>query len=359
MRPTPTPEKTDIDKAAEVETRYRATARRRLLVIGALVILGIVSFCLDIATGPSGLPVGEVVDALLGLGDSEDSPTSVIVREIRLPFAIMALLVGGALSLSGAEMQTILNNPLASPFTLGVSAAATLGAALAVVLGVGLPLPANWVVPANAFIFAFGSVLLLQLLSKMRGASGETLVLFGIALVFSFNALVSLLQFVAGQEVLQNLVFWSMGSTSRAEWSHIRVLGVVMLLVLPFPFAASWKLTALRLGEDRARSFGIDLGRLRFTSLLRISILSATAVAFVGTIGFVGLVGPHIARLLIGEDHRYLLPTSVLTGAVVMSMASILSKVLVPGVLLPTGIVTSLIGVPVFLSLVLSRRGAG
>ena len=346
-------------RAADVESRYRTIAGRRLAIIGALVVIGIVSFCLDIATGPSGLPVREVVDALVGRGEGPDSPTSVIVWEIRLPFAIMALLVGGALSLSGAEMQTILNNPLASPFTLGVSAAATLGAALAVVLGVGLPLPATWVVPANAFLFAFGSVLLLQLLSRMRGANGETLVLFGIALVFSFNALVALLQFIAGQEVLQNLVFWSMGSTSRAEWAHIRVMGLMMLAVLPFSFAAAWKLTALRLGEDRARSFGIDLGRLRFASLLRISLLSATAVAFVGTIGFVGLVGPHIARLLIGEDHRYLLPTSVLAGAVVMSTASILSKVLVPGVLLPTGIVTSLIGVPVFLSLVLSRRSPG
>lgn len=345
-------------QAVTMQLRYREVGRRKLALIFALIVVGFVSFCLDIATGPSGLPVADVLGALFRRS-AADPATSVIVWDVRLPYAVMALLVGGALSLAGAEMQTILNNPLASPFTLGVSGAATLGAALAVVLGVGLPLPADWVVPANAFLFAFGSVLLLQLLSRVQGASGEALVLFGIALVFTFNALVSLLQFVAGQEVLQNLVFWSMGSTSRAEWTHIRVLGVVMLCVVPFSFAAAWKLTALRLGEDRARSFGIDVRRLRFASLFRISLLAATAVAFVGTIGFVGLVGPHIARLMIGEDHRYLLPTSILTGAAVMSIASIFSKVLVPGVLLPAGIVTSLIGVPVFLSLVLTRRKAG
>ena len=184
------------------------------------------------------------------------------------------------------------------------------------------------------------------------------LVLFGIALVFTFQALLALVQFVASADALQQLVFWGMGSLARANWSTVSLLAAAVASVLPFSLAASWRLTALRLGEERARSYGIDVGRFRFVALLRISLLAATAVAFTGTIGFVGLVGPHIARLLIGEDHRFLLPASALTGAVMMSAASVASKSLVPGLLLPVGIVTSLVGLPVFFALLTrqSRR---
>jgi len=342
--------------AGEIRREYGRIVRRRVATLLGVAAICVVAFCLDVATGPSNLPIGEVIDGLLRRGEME-GPTAVIIWEIRLPYAIMALLVGAALSLAGAEMQTILNNPLASPFTLGVSAAATFGAALAVVSGLSLPgVPVEWAVAANAFVFAFGSMLLLQAASRLRGASGETLVLFGIALVFSFNALVAVMQFVAGQEALQNLVFWSMGSMTRADWPKVTVLAVVVAVVLPFSFAAAWRLTALRLGEERARSFGVDVGRLRFASLFRVSVLAGAAVAFVGTIGFVGLVGPHIARLLIGEDHRFYLPASVLTGTAVLSLSSVLSKVVIPGAMLPTGIVTSLIGVPIFLALIFRRR---
>ena len=335
---------------------YQRLFRQRLLILGILALAGMVAFCWDLVTGPSDLTAIEAVRGLI-FPETLDRTAAVIIWEVRLPYAVMALLVGAALSLAGAEMQTILNNPLASPFTLGVSAAATLGAALAIVLGISVPgLSQNWIISGNAFVFAFASVLLLQGLSRMRGTGTETLVLFGIALVFTFNSLVALIQFMATEEALQQLVFWSMGSLARANWDKIQVLALVIALVVPFSMAASWRLTALRLGEDRARSFGVNVGRLRFGSLFRVSLLAATAVAFVGTIGFIGLVGPHIARMLIGEDHRYFLPASALTGAAIMSLASVASKAIVPGVLLPIGIVTSLIGVPVFLSLILSRK---
>ncbi|HEY9211909.1 MAG TPA: iron ABC transporter permease, partial [Ancylobacter sp.] len=199
-------------------------------------------------------------------------------------------------------------------------------------------------------------VLLLQSLANLRGTGVETLVLFGIAMVFTFNALVALIQFVASQEALQQLIFWSMGSLARATWQKLGILALVIALALPFSLHASWRMTALRLGEDRARSFGISVNRLRFFSLLRVSLLAATSVAFVGTIGFIGLVGPHIARMLVGEDHRFFLPASVLTGAAIMSMSSVASKLVVPGALIPVGIVTALIGVPFFIALIFSRR---
>lgn len=335
---------------------YDRLVRGRIAIL-ALLALGLAgAVCLDLVTGPSDLSVLDAVRGILA-PESLSRPVGVIIWDVRMPHAVMALLVGAGLSLAGAEMQTILNNPLASPFTLGVSSAASLGAALAIVLGIGIVgVPQNWIISANAFVFAFGSVLLLQGLARMRGTGVETLVLFGIALVFTFNALVAILQFVATEEALQQLVFWSMGSLARANWDKIGVLAVVLACCLPFSFASAWRMTALRLGEDRARSFGVNVGRLRFASLFRISILAATAVAFVGTIGFIGLVGPHIARLLIGEDHRFFLPASALAGALVMSVSSIAAKMIVPGVLVPIGLVTSLIGVPVFLTLILSKR---
>ena len=182
-------------------------------------------------------------------------------------------------------------------------------------------------------------------------------VLFGIALVFTFNALVSMLQFVANEDTLQGLVFWTMGSIDRASWQKVGILLAILAVVMPLSMRSAWKLTALRLGEDRAVSFGINVRRLRLTTLLRISVLSAISVAFVGPIGFIGLVAPHIARLVFGEDHRFYLPASALIGALVLSLASVAAKNLIPGAVIPVGIVTSLVGVPFFLSIILRHRG--
>ncbi|WP_244642000.1 FecCD family ABC transporter permease [Chelatococcus reniformis] len=336
---------------------YDRLLRRRLIILVGLAALMAASLLFDLAMGPAGLPLSTAWAALTG-ADGVSPTVTVIVWQVRLPIALMALFVGAALSLAGAEMQTILDNPLASPFTLGVSAAASFGAAIAIVLGIGVPfLPPALLVTGNAFLFALGSVLLLQFLSSRSRGGPDSLVLFGIGLAFTFNALLTLVQFVASADALQQVVFWSMGSLARANWPSVAALAVVVAAVAPFALAASWRMTALRLGEERARSYGVNVRRLRAFSLLRISLLTATAMSFVGTIGFVGLVGPHIARMLIGEDHRFFLPASALTGAAVMSLASVASKSVVPGVLLPVGIVTSLIGLPVFFALIMRQRG--
>lgn len=333
---------------------YRKTLHKRLWICGALALALLLCLVTDITLGSTRFAVGDVLLAIFN-PTQVNADTQVIVRELRLPFALMAVLVGAALSLAGAEMQTILNNPLASPFTLGVSSAASLGAALAIVLDLGVPgVPSSWLITANAFVFAFASVLLLQAVVSMTGGV-QSLVLFGIALVFSFNAMVALLQYLASADALQQLVFWSMGSLSRASWPAVQTLGLVVLLVIPFSLRAAWQMTTLRLGDERAETLGINVPRLRLGALLRISLLAATAVAFVGTIGFIGLVGPHIARLLIGEDHRFFLPASILTGALIMSLSAIVSKQLIPGVVLPIGIVTAVVGVPLFMTLILKR----
>lgn len=342
---------------AAIAHGYRQVVRRRLAALAVLALTLATLALVDIATGPSSLTVA---DLLRGLLDPQALPQAqqVILWQVRLPYAAMAVLVGAALGLSGAEMQTALNNPLASPFTLGVSAAASVGASLVVLSGWTWTLwSENLALTAGAFASATLATLLIVWLAWRQGASTETVVLFGIALLFSFEALLWLLQYVADSNALQQIVFWTMGSLGRATWPKIALLGLVLAGCAAWSARDAWRFTLLRAGEEQARSLGLPVERLRLLALLRISLLSATALSFVGTIGFVGLVGPHIARLLVGEDHRHYLPAAALAGAVMVSGASILSKMLVPGVVLPIGIVTALVGVPLFIAL-LARRGA-
>ncbi|MFE4109280.1 MULTISPECIES: iron ABC transporter permease [Kosakonia] len=337
---------------------YRVILRRRVSLLALLVVFIAAAMLLDFTLGPSGLPLDMLWQTLVD-PSSADAGTRVIVWDIRMPYALMAIIVGLTLGLAGAEMQTILNNPLASPFTLGVSSAAAFGAALAIVLGIGIPgVPAQWFISANAFLFALLAALLLDGITRWTQVATSGVVLFGIALVFTFNALVSMLQFIANEDTLQGLVFWTMGSIARASWEKLGILLLALAVIMPLSMLSSWKLTSLRLGEDRAISFGINVRRLRLATLLRISILSALSVAFVGPIGFIGLVAPHIARMVFGEDHRFYLPGSALIGALVLSLASIVSKNLIDGVIIPVGIVTSLVGVPFFITIIVRHRGS-
>lgn len=340
-------------------TVYRAIVRRKRLLIAAFIVLLLLSLLLDLALGPARYSLDEVVRALF-LPDSTSLQVRVVMWEIRMPVALMAIVVGAALSLAGAQMQTILNNPLASPFTLGISAAASFGAAMGLAFGVKLfPVATEYLVPLNAFAMAMLSALLIHLLSMRRGVTAETVVLLGIALVFTFNALLALVQYFATEQAVAAVVFWTMGSLTKATWPKLAVTCLVIAVTLPIFARRAWALTALRLGDDKAASFGVDVPRLRFQTLVMVSLLAAIPVAFVGTIGFVGLVGPHIARMLIGEDQRFFLPASLLTGALVLSLSSVVSKTLMPGAIFPIGVVTSLIGVPFFISLILgSKRNA-
>jgi iron complex transport system permease protein len=338
---------------------YRGLVRRKRVLLGVFATLLLLSVLLDLALGPANYSLAEVVRAVLW-PDTVSSQVRVVLWEIRMPVALMAVAVGAALSLAGAQMQTILNNPLASPFTLGISAAASFGAALGLAFGLRLfPVAVDYMVPLNAFVMAVLSAILIHVLSMRRGVTAETIVLLGIALVFTFNALLALVQYFATEQAVAAVVFWTMGSLTKATWPKVGVICLAILVMLPVFARRVWALTALRLGDEKAASFGIDVRRLRFQTLIMVSLLAAFPVAFVGVIGFVGLVGPHIARMLVGEDQRFFLPASLLTGALMLSVSSVVSKTLIPGAIFPIGVVTSLVGVPFFISLILrSKRNA-
>ncbi|WP_412499418.1 FecCD family ABC transporter permease [Vibrio furnissii] len=339
--------------------QQRKSERRRWVVLCAFGTILLASFILDIMTGPSMLDASRVLNALLefiGLPFQVDGSTRVIVTNLRLPIALMAIIVGGSLGVGGAEMQTLLNNPMASPYTLGMAAAAGFGAALMLYIG-SLGMDNHYAVPLGAFLCCMLSACFLFALASMHHITSGQLILAGIALLFLFQSLLSLVQFIASPELSQQILFWLFGSLSKATWSNLTITAVVVMGGFTLLMRDSWKLTALRLGEERAKSVGVNVQRLRLKILFIVAVMTATVTSFVGIIGFIGIVAPNIAKILVGEDQRFFLPLSFLIGAFLLSTASVLSKVIVPGALFPIGIVTAIIGVPFFFWLIVAKRG--
>ncbi|WP_427983394.1 FecCD family ABC transporter permease [Agarivorans sp.] len=344
-----------IDDALLAQRRHE---KRRWWVVSGLLLILVLSFLFDLATGPSMLSVLDVASALanwLGMPIDVAATTKVIVTDLRLPIALIAILVGGTLGVGGAEMQTLLNNPMASPYTLGMAAAAGFGAALMLYLG-SLGLSSQVAVPIGAFVCCMFSASLLFGLAMMRHISSGQLILAGIALLFLFQSLLSLVQFVSSPELSQQILFWLFGSLTKATWSNVAIIAVVCSACFLVLLKDAWKLTALRLGEERAKSLGVNVSRLRLKTLVLVAVMTATVTSVVGIIGFIGIVAPNMARILVGEDQRYFLPLSFLIGAFLLSTASVLSKIIVPGALFPIGIVTAIIGVPFFFWLIMSKR---
>ena len=336
----------------ELGRQHKKLTWQRIGIVSALCFIALAAFVTSNFVGAINISPGEVITGIINPSSLDE------LWRLRLPMAVMALLIGVSLSLAGAEMQTILNNPLAEPFTLGISAAAAFGGASAIVL--------QWQIIAQpqlnlALVAWLSSVIatgIIVIAAVLRGVRAETMVLLGIGLVFFFQAMLALIQYRSSAEALQQIVFWSMGSLTRASWTGNAVLAGVLVVALPILWALSWQLTALRLGDARAAAMGVNTSALRVIVLVVVSLVAATTVAFAGIIGFIGLVGPHIARMLVGEDQRYFLPASMAAGAAVMCTAHALSLIVKPGLAIPIGIVTSLLGVPFFIAIVMARRRA-
>ena len=332
----------------------RSGIPRAWAVVAAFAVLSALMVA-DLVTGPAGLPLDEVLRGLQEGPLGEDRRLATILWHLRMPQTLMAALVGCALGIAGLLMQTILANPLASPYTLGFSAAAGFGAALVILFGTALPV-ATWIgIPVAAFAATLIAAGLIQLVAHYRGASPEMLVLAGIAVLFFFQSLQSLLQFMAAPEVLQQIVFWLFGSLLKATWTSVKVLTVIVALTLPFVLREVWNLTALRLGSSNAASLGLDVAALRRRVLVLVALLTAGAVSFTGTIGFVGLIAPHVGRALVGEDHRFGLPMAGIMGAIVLVAASVTGKILSPGAVIPVGIITAIAGIPMLLAVILMK----
>lgn len=336
------------------EKIYKKINRKRNIITVIVLILIFIALLLDLFIGSSGLKFKDIMVALIK-GPGVKSIESSIIWNIRLPMTLICLTVGASLGLAGTQMQTILANPLASPYTLGVSSAAGFGAAIAFITGFPFK-NFSWInAPFMAFVMTLAGTITIYFLGKVKGMRAQNMVLFGIVTHFFFQALLSLVQFCSTPEVAGQIVYWMFGSLLKATWIGVFTSGGIFILCSIFLSKYAWRLTALSAGEERAKSLGIDTDKVRLHVFLISSLLTAGAVAFVGTIGFIGLVAPHFARHFAGEDQRYLAPMASLFGVLIIVFASIISKLVIPGIIIPIGIVTSLVGVPFLIFLIVKK----
>jgi iron complex transport system permease protein len=321
------------------------TRRRALLILATLILLALASFWTALAAGSIAVGAGDVLSALFG----QPAPGADVVLQLRLPRALAAFACGGLLALAGALMQVLLRNPLADPYILGISGGAGVGALFAMLLG----LPALGI-DGLAFAGALGAMLLVFGLAHGDGSWTQTrLLLTGVIVAAGCGALVALMLAVAPEDRLRGMLFWLMGDLAQATdtWPPLLVLAAALALAMPF----ARELNLLARGLLQAQALGVAVSRLRYAVYLLASLATAAAVTTAGSIGFVGLVVPHLVRLATGHDQRLLLPASVLAGGSLLVLADTLARTLIAPQQLPVGVLTALIGVPIFLFL-LSRQ---
>lgn len=275
-----------------------------------------------------------------------------VIWNLRLPRIVMGTMAGIGLAIAGTIMQAILGNPLASPYTLGISSAAGFGASLTIILGAGI-LSKNYLIITNAFVFALLSSFIIYSISKLKGMSSATMILAGIALMYLFSAMTSVLQYFGEAEAVKETVFWMFGGLGRSSWSNISFVFVVLIVCIPLILMRSWDLNIMSLGDETAKSLGVNVERTRMVCFILASFVTASIVCFTGTIGFIGLVSPHICRMAIGNDNRFLIPASGLFGAALLLSADAVARIVIAPTILPVGVVTSFLGVPLFIYFIL------
>ena len=345
------------------ETKKKLTlTQKRLIVLISLAVGLFFLFIASIFIGSSNMSFVDGIKAIFHQGE----PMYInIIYNIRFPRIIAALLAGIALALSGTIMQTITNNVMASPSTLGTTNAAVLGANIAIIIlgggvisvhGGNVDISNPYFISGIAFLFALLSTLLILFLSKFNKFSNTTIVLIGVTMGTLFTGITTLIQYFASDTSLSSAVYWSFGDLGRASYEDDLILFVVVIVSLVFFLLFSFKYNALLLGEESAESLGINLKLFKFISLLLASLLTAVTVSLFGIIGFIGLLSPQIMRRLIGNDHRYLIVGSGLFGAFILLFSDILSRVLMNGISLPVGAITAILGAPAFVAVIILGR---
>jgi iron complex transport system permease protein len=323
----------------------------------ALIILLLVLVVLDISLGTVKIPFGEIVAFFFGKGELSRQH-ALILTDFRIPRVITALLAGSALAVSGLQMQTIFRNPLAGPYVLGISSGASLGAAL-VLLGTGAVttgILARWGLVTAAWLGS-ASVMFILLLVTMRIRNIMTILILGIMFSSGLSAIISIMQYFGNAAALKSFVIWSLGSLGDVSGSSLSVLVVTIIPGLVLSLFSVKGLNAMMMGEEAAGTLGVNILFTRILVFISTSVLAGSITAFCGPIGFVGIAVPHITRFYTGRsDMRYLLPATILMGMVVMVLSDIISQLPGSDSILPINAITSLIGIPVVIWVVISRR---
>jgi len=343
---------------------YKESKGKKLLAIFGLSLILLVTAVVSVSLGAASPGFAEAVQVILSkifpfLGlDPGSKITQLIILELRLPRVLLAIIAGAGLAASGATMQGVLRNPLVSSYILGISAAAGFGAALAIALGIGFIAGVGWyLVIINAYIFSWLAMVMVYCIARLRGITPETVILAGVAISYLFSAALSLIQYVAPEyEAVRAVVFWLMGGLNRATWDSIIILFPIVTLTIFLMVLQAWNINVMSMGEDVATSLGVTPKRVLTITMVLETLATASIISFTGVIGFICLISPHIARMLIGSDHRFLIPCSSLIGACLLLCSDTVGRLVLQPTEIPVGIVTSLLGVPFFLYILVSRR---
>lgn len=349
---------------SDLEREWRRTRTAQWTLIAIALVLLAAAVIVSVGLGVQAISIRHTLLSLFAvwlpapwLADTPPVQMS-IIQNLRLPRTVMAVVGGAGLSMAGVAMQGITRNPLVSPYTLGISPAAAFGASLAILTGVSvMPGIGHYLTVLAAFAAALLCAAVVLGLSAMRGVSSMMLILGGIALTYLFNALAATVQFVATEQQLAAIIQWTFGSLNGTTWDEVVVSGLIVGAMAPVLQAHAWALNAFAGGgDDVAASLGFAVSRTRVVVTIAAVLATAAIVSFTGVIAFVGLVAPHIARMVIGGDHRVLIPFAAIVGALLLLVADVVGRLVFAPVIIPVGIVVAYLGVPIFLHLLLSRR---
>ncbi len=348
----------------EIARRYKAHTGRKTTYILSGIFLLFVMMVFSISIGPVDIPPLDVIQTLAG--QSVSTRMDSIIWNIRLPQVLTAIVAGAGLAISGVVMQSILRNPLGSPFTLGISNAAAFGAAFSVmVLGTGATHSSvgDAVVISNpytttivAFVFALLVTVIILAFSRIRGVTPEIMILVGVAMGSLFSAGTMFLQYFADDVQLASMVFWTFGDVARASWQELGLITAIVLVSIIYFTLERWKYNAIDAGDETAKGLGVNVEKVRIRGMMCASLVTAIIVAFLGVIGFVGLICPHMARRIIGDDHRFLITGSLITGSLLLLCADTAARVMLEPYQLPVAVLTSFLGAPTFIYLILGGR---
>lgn len=330
---------------------YRKLRVRSISFLIGLFLLLVVGFVLSLASGSYNTPIGELLKGVFGM--ASDDRINLVVRNSRLPRICTAMIAGAGLGITGCVLQAILRNPLASASTLGVSQGAGFGAAFAIVVlnmgavgGLG-----SMTIPLCAFVGSMAVALVILGLSRFRQISAEGIVLAGVAISSMFTGATTLIQYFADEIQLNTLVFWTFGNLGNTDWGDVGIMGVVVLCVSVYFLLHRWDFNALLSGEETAISLGIHVKKLTMVNMILCCLAASVIVSYIGLINFIGLVAPHIVRMVVGNNHIYLLPGSAMAGALLLLLGDLFARVVISPVILPIGAITSFLGGPLFLYL--------
>lgn len=344
---------------AQAEEKYLNFTGKKVSFI--LILPPLILLTLGIATslGSADITMGEAYTALLHkfFPDYFHSNwlAQTCVWDLRLPRILMGVLAGTGLGISGGVIQGVLRNPLASPYTLGISSGAGFGASLAILAGAGLG-GGQYLVIGNAFVFSLISAFIIIGLASQKGATPETMILAGIAMTCLFSSATTVLQYFGEADAVKEAVFWMVGDLGRMSWNKLFMVFMALVICLPLLLYKAWDLNIMGAGDETAESLGVSVKRTRLEMMVISALLVASIVCFTGTIGFIGLVAPHIVRMVIGGDNRFLLPASGLVGAIMLVVSDTVARRIVAPVILPVGTLTAFLGVPLFLYLIMKKR---